>query len=78
MVKYSIKILKETILEKTLFTSLLIQQKEENFLHGKLRNVKLLVTKELLLVFIHQLIVRLLLILNKNNIFLFKKEIILG
>jgi len=70
--------LKETILEKTLYTSLLIQLREENFLLVKLRNAKLQVTKKLLLVFIHQTIVKLLLILTKNNIFLFKKEIILG
>jgi len=78
MVNFSKKYLKETILEKTLYTSLLIQLREENFLLVKLRNAKLQVTKKLLLVFIHQTIVKLLLILTKNNIFLFKKEIILG
>jgi len=46
MVKFSITNLTQTIIEKILFILLLIQKKEENFLHGKLRNVKLLVTKK--------------------------------
>jgi len=70
IVKFLVKYLKETIPEKTLFTSLFIQLREENFLHGKLKKCKVVINKKkLFLVFIHQTIVKLLLILTKNNIF---------